>query len=210
MTGKAATMSEIFLKNLNQEDRKLFDESVAKEWLSWQKFGAMEELDEKTISNLPKDTKIIGTRWVHTDKNSKDRLVGYHMMKGTGKTKAQVDKEFPFQPMGWVTRQSRPDVMVTASLASQAMGSPKIKDVIELNKAGKMLKESADFKWRLKPSEITFDNCAVFVCAGSSFANVEGHKSQCGEGCRATFGQKGEDPGGSDQRDGEPHQWTLG
>ena len=70
--------------------------------------------------------------------------------------------------------------MVNVSLASQAMGNPKVKDVIDLNKAVKMLKESADFKWRFKPSEITLDNCVVFVCADSSFANVEGHKSQCG------------------------------
>ena len=404
MTGKAATRSEVSLKHLSPEDRRLFDDSMAKEWTSWQKFGAVEELDDKTIANLPKDTKIIGTRWVHTDKNSKNRLVGYHMMKRTGKTKAQVDREFPFQAksrlvvqgcqedetgirsdsptasllafnlvcavatlqgwilgaydastaylqsrgierllilraprppppgvapsalfrakgsiygtkdagrswwkkllkdsrqagwilskiepalfyfynkknefagimishvddlfvagegeefqqamdwmtgelhlkkktgefrfcgkniiqdkngivsieqvdaiegieyqllekhrrkmvnatltdeeksgyraligsMGWVTRQSRPDVMVNVSLASQAMGNPKVKDVIDLNKAVKMLKESADFKWRFKPSEITLDNCVVFVCADSSFANVEGHKSQCG------------------------------
>ena len=37
--------------------------------------------------------------------------------------------------MGWITRQSRPDLMVNVSMAAQSMGSPKIKDVVNLNKA---------------------------------------------------------------------------
>lgn len=82
--------------------------------------------------------------------------------------------------MGWIARQTRPDVMVNVSIASQSMGHPCVRDVIELNKAVKMLKESADFKWCFKPSAITLENCVVFVCADSSFANTEGLKSQCG------------------------------
>lgn len=82
--------------------------------------------------------------------------------------------------MGWVTRQSRPDIMVNVSIAAQALGKPTVKDVIDLNKALKMLKETPNAKWNYVPSSITMKNCAVFVCADSSFANLPGHKSQCG------------------------------
>jgi hypothetical protein len=80
----------------------------------------------------------------------------------------------------WVARQTRPDIMVNVSMASQSLGSPKVKDVVELNKAVKMLKESPEAPWRYVPSELTLDNCVVFVCSDSSFANIEGGKSQCG------------------------------
>lgn len=55
-----------------------------------------------------------------------------------------------------------------------------MKDVIDLNKALKMLKETPNAKWKYVPSAITMKNCAVLVCADSSFANLPGHKSQCG------------------------------
>ena len=65
-------------------------------------------------------------------------------------------------------------------LAFQTIGSPCIRDVIELNKAVKMLKESPDARWCFKPSKITLEDCIVFFCADSSFASTEGLKSQCG------------------------------
>ena len=402
LTGRAVR-SEINLKELSPENRRLFDASMQKEWSSWQKFQAVEELTEEEIASLPPDTKVIGTRWVHTDKNSKPRAIAYHMAKKTGKSKEQVDKEFPFEAksrcvvqgcqeddhgirsdsptasllafnlvcaiatmmswtlaaydastaylqakgiarllvlraphppppgvnpgtlfrakgsiygtkdagrswwkklaadaksvgwimsaieaalfflydgegslvgvmashvddlitcgagpiyegamsklskmiylkekkeefrfcgknvvqangtvtieqvdaietleyqvleknrrkdvnsllteaektdfraligsMGWISRQTRPDVMVNVSMASQTLGRPRIRDVVELNKAVKMLKESADEKWRFVPSELNLNNSIIFVCADSSFANVEGTKSQCG------------------------------
>jgi hypothetical protein len=83
--------------------------------------------------------------------------------------------------MGWVTRQTRPDLMVNLSMAAQSMGAPRIKDVVNLNKAVKMLKESADSLWRFVPSpELQLQNLVVCVFADSSFANVDGTKSQCG------------------------------
>ena len=57
----------------------------------------MEELSEDAIKQLPADTKIIGTRWVHTDKNSKPRLIVKHMARKTGKTLEQLEKEYPFE-----------------------------------------------------------------------------------------------------------------
>ena len=48
MTGKAVK-SEINLKDLSPQDRALFDAAMQKEWPSWQKFQAVEELSEDAI-----------------------------------------------------------------------------------------------------------------------------------------------------------------
>ena len=401
LTGKAVR-SEVNLKQLSPEDRAKFDASMAKEWASWQKFSAVEVLSEEQVAALPKDVQIVGTRWVHTDKNSKPRLMAEALSKRTGKTKEQIRKEFPFEAksrlvvqgnqedgnsirsdyptasllsfnlvcviavlnnwiiwacdastaylqsqgisrllilrsprppppavsstdllrakgsiygtkdagrawwkklyrilvshgwkmskiepalfylvikgklcgilithvddlfcagegsefkatidmmekeihlkvkkeefrfcgknliqrngsieidqfdaiesidymvlskdrrqqvnapltehekslfraligqLGWVARQSRPDIMVNVSMAAQSMGSPKIRDVIQLNKAVKMLKETADAKWKFVASDLKLEDCVVFCFADSSFANGEHLKSQCG------------------------------
>ena len=401
LTGKAVR-SEIKLKDLKPEDRAKFEASMAKEWASWMKFDAVQELTADEVAQLPPNTKIIGTRWVHTDKNDKPRLLAKALAKRTGKTTEQIKKEFPFEAksrmvvqgcqendhgirsdsptasllafnlvctvavlqrwilvacdastaylqsqgidrllilraprppppgvsqhalfrakgsiygtkdagrswwkklfrtlkkyrwtmskieaalfylvsgdklvgimlshvddllaagegddyeatltalekelylkvkrqefrfcgknvkqkdhtiavdqfdaiesidymvlaparrklpnatlteeeksnfraligqMDWVTRQSRPDLTVNVSMASQSMGRPTVKDVVELNKAVKMLKETSDAKWRFVASDLTLEECRVFCFADSSFANGEGLKSQCG------------------------------
>lgn len=402
LTGKAIR-SEIRLGDLGPGQRSLFDEAMKKEWSSWMKFSTVEVMTPDQIAELPEDTKIIGTRWVHVDKNNKRRLIAKMLAKKTGKTQEQIDRENPLEAksrivvqgcqeeetgirsdsptasllafnlvsaiavmnkwevrsydastaylqakgidrllilkppkppppgvsstdllrakgsiygtkdagrswwfklleeskkegwiqssiepalfylyeggelcgimishvddlytagegnyfeeamkrltkkihlkeqkgefkfcgkhivqqkdgqisidqtesietieyqvidrsrrskpgapltedeksgfraligsMGWVTRQSRPDIMVNVSIAAQALGKPTVKDVIDLNKALKMLKETPNAKWNYVPSSITMKNCAVFVCADSSFANLPGHKSQCG------------------------------
>ncbi|CAE7745994.1 RE1 [Symbiodinium sp. KB8] len=402
MTGRAGRNSEVKLANLDKESRARFDASMGKEWASWQKFSAVEELTQKQIEDLPKDVKIIGTRWVHTDKNEKLRLLAMYMAKRTGKTKEQIEKEFPFEAksrlvvqgcqedpqnirsdsptasllafnlvcsvamlkgwvitacdastaylqsqgisrllllrpprppppgvsphalfrargsiygtkdagrawwrklwrtlkkhcwsmsrieaalfylfegeafkgilvthvddlfsagegekyeatiaemekelhlkvkrgefrfcgknvhqtedaiildqydaiegvdyflldkdrrkqvnapltetekslfrgligqMGWITRQARPDLMVNVSMAAQSMGHPTVKDIINLNKAVKMLKESSDARWCFRKSEMNLENATVFCFADSSFANKEDLKSQAG------------------------------
>jgi hypothetical protein len=48
MTGKAVR-SEINLKNLSEKDLSLFQASMQKEWLSWQKFQAVQELSEEEV-----------------------------------------------------------------------------------------------------------------------------------------------------------------
>ena len=96
LTGKAAS-SEISLKNLGESDRQKFQDSMKREWDSWMKFGAVEVLTKDQIKDLPDDTQIVGTRWVHTDKNSKPRLLAKYLSKKTGKSDAQIKKEFPFQ-----------------------------------------------------------------------------------------------------------------
>ena len=83
--------------------------------------------------------------------------------------------------LGWIARQTRPDVLVNVSLASQTMGAPHIKDVIELNKVVKMLKDSCEFKWNfVKGKDMKLENVIVFCMSDSSWANTTNLKSQCG------------------------------
>ncbi|CAE7548475.1 RE2, partial [Symbiodinium necroappetens] len=375
LTGRAVR-SEVKLKDLTEKDREAFTQSMAKEWSSWMKFNAVEILTPTQISKLPTGTKIIGTRWVHTDKNQKQRLLALHLSKKTGKDKEAVMKEYPFSAksrlvvqghqegweilacdastaylqsqgisrllvlrpprppppgvspgdllrakgsiygtrdagrswwrklhqtlkghcwrmsriepaffilaegptllgvlithvddlyaagegekflgtihsmekelhltikrgefrfcgknvkqddqkvslnqmdaieaidfmllptdrrkspssplteaektafrgligqFGWVVRQTRPDLMVNVSIAAQSMGCPTVKDVVELNKAVKLLKDSSEAPWNfVKHKDLTLDSAAVFCFADSSFANLEGSKSQSG------------------------------
>ena len=83
--------------------------------------------------------------------------------------------------LGWVARQTRPDVMVNVSMAAQSMGSPKIRDVVNLNKTVKMLKETSEATWRfVAHPKLKLNDVVVCVFADSSFANTEGLKNQCG------------------------------
>ena len=82
--------------------------------------------------------------------------------------------------LGWVARQSRPDIMVSVSLAAQSMGAPCVKDIVALNKAVKLLKSSSDVTWRFRKCSFSLEDAVVYVFADSSFGNVDGVKSQCG------------------------------
>ena len=95
LTGKAVR-SEIKLKDLSPEDRQKFAQAMEKEWSSWMKFNAVEILTPDQVLALPSDVKVIGTRWVHTDKNQKQRLLALHLRTKTGKSAEQVKAEFPF------------------------------------------------------------------------------------------------------------------
>ena len=401
LTGKAVR-SEIKLKDLRPKERELFVGAMEKEWTSWEKFNAVEVLTPEMVASLPGDVKIIGTRWVHTDKNQKQRLLALHLRHKTGKTKEQIEREYPLTAksrlvvqghqedpkdirsdsptasllgfnlvcavavvqgwevlasdastaylqsqgisrllvlrpprppppglgpndllrakgsiygtrdagrawwkklyatlrkhgwrmssveaalfilsdgdrllgvlishvddlfstgdgkayhatldemetelhltikrgnfrfcgknvlqengeifidqmdaiegidfmllptdrrkavnsllteseksafrgligqMGWVVRQSRPDLMVNVSIAAQSMGAPRVQDVIRLNKAVKMLKDSSGAKWCFRKGGFPLKEAIVYTFADSSFANLEGSKSQCG------------------------------
>ena len=70
--------------------------------------------------------------------------------------------------MGWISRQTRLDVMVNVSMASKTLGCPSVRDAVELNKAVKTLQESPDEKWRFGPSRINLNNsiclCGLQLC----------------------------------------------
>ncbi|CAK0850569.1 unnamed protein product, partial [Prorocentrum cordatum] len=87
--------------------------------------------------------------------------------------------------LGWVARQTRPDLAVHASLGAQAMSGPKIRDIVAVNRAIKMAKDDVDFKLMFS-SRLDWDSAIVFGCGGSSHGNIddltlgEKVKSQCG------------------------------
>ena len=59
------------------------------------KFNAVEVLTEEQVAALPQDAEVIGTRWVHTDKNKKTRMMLAATSKRTKKTQEQIDREHP-------------------------------------------------------------------------------------------------------------------
>jgi hypothetical protein len=77
--GKGEVAGEINLKDLNQKVLKLFtgeQGSIWKEWQDWLRHKAVIPLTDKEVGELPKHMKIVGMRWVHTDKNERKRVSG--------------------------------------------------------------------------------------------------------------------------------------
>ena len=87
--------------------------------------------------------------------------------------------------LGWVARQTRADLAVHASLGAQAMSGPRIKHIVEVNKAIKMAKDDKDFELTFSP-DVSWEDGIIFGCGDSSHGNVddielgEKVKSQCG------------------------------
>ncbi|CAK0854593.1 unnamed protein product [Prorocentrum cordatum] len=293
---KGAVRSEIRLQDLAPEQKKEFDQAMAKEWRSWTEFQAVEVLSSNQAKELlDRGASPVGTRWVHTDKNAKKRnpkqtyddiplaaksrlvvqgcqdagrqwwlhlrailveqgwresiyepcqfmlrqfervmdiikdKIHLSFQSGTfrycGKVVEQDSQTFdikigqaatvealehialephrrrkpnaPLTPeeisalrsgvgsLGWVARQTRPDLAVHASLGAQSMSGPKIRDIVAVNRAIKMAKDDVDFKLVFS-SSLDWDSAIVFGCGDSSHGNIddltlgEKVKSQCG------------------------------
>ena len=82
--------------------------------------------------------------------------------------------------LGWIALQTRPDVLVNVSIASQQLGSPSVRDMVDLNKVVRVLKETPAEKWNLIKPSCELKDLAVFAMSDSSFANTNGLKSQTG------------------------------
>ena len=87
--------------------------------------------------------------------------------------------------LGWVARQSRPDVAFHTSKIAQGMGMPKVKDILLYNKAVHMLKESRDHKL-VFAAGVNYADAELVAFCDAAFANIDDHKlgddvrSQCG------------------------------
>ena len=87
--------------------------------------------------------------------------------------------------LGWIASQTRPDVAFYTSKIAQAMGMPRIKDVLLYNKAVRLLKESRDEKLYFVAG-IDYDSAEIVGFSDAAFANVDDAKlgadvrSQCG------------------------------
>eukprot|EP00971_Amphidinium_carterae_P163059 3232868-Amphidinium_carterae.1 len=58
---------------MNPKLKQLFQESMAKEWTAWMKFHAVDVVKK---NKLPSQAILIGTRWIHVDKNASTRQSG--------------------------------------------------------------------------------------------------------------------------------------
>ena len=87
--------------------------------------------------------------------------------------------------MGWIARQARPDVAFYTSKIAQAMGMPRVKDVLLYSKAVQLLKESRDEKLYFVAG-IDYGSAEIIGFCDTAFANVDDAKlgadvrSQCG------------------------------
>ena len=87
--------------------------------------------------------------------------------------------------LGWIARQTRPDVAFYTSKIVQAMGMPRVKDVLLYSKAVQLLKESRDEKLYFVAG-IDYDSAEIVGFSDAAFANVDDAKlgadvrSQCG------------------------------
>ena len=73
--------------------------------------------------------------------------------------------------LGWVARQTRPDVAFYTSKIAQSMGMPRVKDILAYNKAVHMLKESRDQKL-IFAAGITYDSAELVAFCDAAFANI--------------------------------------
>ena len=86
LSGKAPRSSS---RTLAPRREKKFEASMAKEWCSWEKVNAVEVLTPDQVAQIPGDVRIIGTCWVHTDKNQKQRLLALHVRGKAGKAESR-------------------------------------------------------------------------------------------------------------------------
>ena len=73
LTGNLRKTKEIDFRKLAPTVKRLYEASMQKEWKSWLLFDAVEVINQQDI---PDGTKVVGTRWVHTDKNASLRAAG--------------------------------------------------------------------------------------------------------------------------------------
>ena len=73
LTQGARINHEVNYHRLSNTMKKKFDQAMKKEWLSWLAFNAVEVIDP---ADLPVKVNVVGSRWVHTDKNAKKRAGG--------------------------------------------------------------------------------------------------------------------------------------
>lgn len=87
--------------------------------------------------------------------------------------------------VGWIARQSRPDLLVGVSLLAQNIGDPRVSHVVAANTLIRSALQNADFKLTYRHDRgIDYSCCRLLCSSDASFANAtcngERIKSQCG------------------------------
>ena len=87
--------------------------------------------------------------------------------------------------LGWIARQSRPDIAFHTSKIAQSMGMPRVSDILLYNKAVHMLKETRDQKFNFVTG-LDYNTAEIVTFSDAAFANIDDDKlgrdvrSQCG------------------------------
>ena len=87
--------------------------------------------------------------------------------------------------VGWIARQTRPDLLAATSLLAQSLSGPRVSNIVEANSLVKSAMENADFQLVFKSDvEIDYSSCRILCSSDASFANAvtdgEKLKSQAG------------------------------
>ena len=86
----------------------------------------------------------------------------------------------------WLGQQSRPDLCVGVSLATQSLSKATLSDVKTQNKLVEQAKSTAEMGVVIPCGVVNLETCSVFCYADAGFANAEHEKSQCGLVCCLT------------------------
>ena len=78
--------------------------------------------------------------------------------------------------LNWAAKEGRPDCAAAASLGAACFPKPTIQDILDVNKAVKLLKDRAELSIKIRAIEV--DKLAWGVISDASFANAYGGHSQ--------------------------------
>ena len=75
--------------------------------------------------------------------------------------------------LGWLARQTRPDLCYVVSCLAQSIGSPTVATLVLARQAVTRAKDHADFELVFYPGNLDIDSCHVFAVTDASLANVD-------------------------------------
>ena len=75
--------------------------------------------------------------------------------------------------LGWLARQTRPDLCYVVSCLAQSIGSPTVATLVLARQAVIRAKDHADFELVFYPGNLDIDSCHVFAVTDASLANVD-------------------------------------
>ena len=75
--------------------------------------------------------------------------------------------------VGWIARQTRPDLLAATSLLAQSLSGPKVLDIVGANSLVKNAIENAKFQLVFKScAEIDYSSCRILGSSDAAFANA--------------------------------------
>ncbi len=90
--------------------------------------------------------------------------------------------------LGWIARQSRPDLLASVSLLAQSLGDPRVDHLVQANRIIKACKETVDRGLDFLAGSLAYNPAEekLFCCSDASFGN--GDDTEYGEKTRSQMG----------------------